>query len=164
MKIRKLKIRDYKIFKDEEFDFTDENGKTLDSIVLSGINGTKKTTLLKLIAELLNPKARLIKKTDISNIEIEFNKSEIELIFKNYSQIFGVEGVHYQRDYLSLIKKTNILSFECDCFTEKGSGGREYFEFVKDEIPLLFDIIRVIEENFEIATFQNIENNLKNIE
>ena len=161
MKIRKLQIRDYKIFKDREFDFTDENGKTLDAIVFAGIKGLKKTTLLEILAHILTPKARLIKKTDISNIEIEFNKSEIELIFNNHLRIFGTEAVHYQRNYINIMKKTNILSFECDCFTEKGSNGREYFEFVKDELPILFDIIQVIEENFKIATFQNIENNLK---
>ena len=32
MKIRKIKIKNYKIFEDIEFDFTDKNGKTLDTI------------------------------------------------------------------------------------------------------------------------------------
>ncbi len=44
MKIRKLKIKNYKIFDDIEFDFTDKNGNAIDMIVLAGINGTGKTT------------------------------------------------------------------------------------------------------------------------
>ena len=45
MKIRKLKIKNYKIFDDVEFDFTDQDGKTLDTVVLAGVNGCGKTTL-----------------------------------------------------------------------------------------------------------------------
>ena len=39
MKIRKLHIKNYKVFNDLELDFTDTNGKTLDKIVLAGVNG-----------------------------------------------------------------------------------------------------------------------------
>ena len=52
MKIRKLKIRNYKIFDDVEFDFTDAEGNTLDTIVLAGVNGCGKTTVLELISKL----------------------------------------------------------------------------------------------------------------
>ena len=34
MKIRKLKINKYKIFENIEFDFTDKNDKTLNTIIL----------------------------------------------------------------------------------------------------------------------------------
>lgn len=49
MKIRKLKIKNYKVFDDVEFDFTDKDGNTLDTVVLAGVNGTGKTTVLEFI-------------------------------------------------------------------------------------------------------------------
>jgi len=49
MKIRKLTIKNYKLFENEELDFTNENGQTLDTIVLAGINGSGKTSLLELL-------------------------------------------------------------------------------------------------------------------
>ena len=54
MKIRKLHIKNYKVFNDLELDFTDANGQTLDTIVLTGVNGCGKTTILELLADLLN--------------------------------------------------------------------------------------------------------------
>lgn len=49
MKIRKLSIKNYKIFDEVEFDFTDLEGKTLDTVVLAGVNGCGKTTVLELM-------------------------------------------------------------------------------------------------------------------
>lgn len=54
MKIRKIKIKGYKVFDDIEFDFTDSEGKALDTIVIAGVNGSGKTTLLELISYLFN--------------------------------------------------------------------------------------------------------------
>jgi len=56
MKIRKLKIKNYKVFDDIELDFTDKEGKTLDTIVLAGVNGSGKTTLLELFTNLFSMK------------------------------------------------------------------------------------------------------------
>jgi len=49
MKIRKLTIKNYKLFDNLELDFTDENSQTLDTIVLAGVNGSGKTSLLELL-------------------------------------------------------------------------------------------------------------------
>jgi len=46
MKIRKICLKKYKMFSDVTMDFTDSNGKTLDTIVIAGINGSGKTSLL----------------------------------------------------------------------------------------------------------------------
>lgn len=51
MKIRKLEIQNYKIFDDVSFDFTDENGETLSTVVLAGMNGCGKTTVLEVICD-----------------------------------------------------------------------------------------------------------------
>ncbi len=56
MKIRKLNLKNYKLFDNLELDFTDENGHTLDTIVLAGVNGSGKTTLLELIKDIFSRK------------------------------------------------------------------------------------------------------------
>jgi predicted ATP-binding protein involved in virulence len=53
MKIRKLIIKNYKIFDDVEFDFTDAEGNTLDTAVLAGVNGCGKATVLEVVRKFL---------------------------------------------------------------------------------------------------------------
>lgn len=48
MKIRKLELEGYKVFDTLELDFTDPEGNTLDTVVLAGVNGCGKTSLLDL--------------------------------------------------------------------------------------------------------------------
>ena len=67
MKIRKLHIKNYKVFNDLELDFTDANGKTLDTIVLAGLNGSGKTTVLEIIRKMFE--GRLF-----YNLMLELNK------------------------------------------------------------------------------------------
>ena len=52
MKIRKIHIEDYKIFKDFEIDLTNE-GKPLSIVAVAGINGSGKSTLLDYIYQYL---------------------------------------------------------------------------------------------------------------
>ncbi len=49
MKLRKLHIEDYKMFKDFDISFVDENDEALPIIVLAGVNGSGKTSLLEWI-------------------------------------------------------------------------------------------------------------------
>ncbi len=75
MKIRKLKIKNYKVFDDVEFDFTDKDGNTLDTIVLAGVNGSGKTTVLELINKLVN--------REIENTEDEADlKKKLKISFE----------------------------------------------------------------------------------
>jgi len=50
MKLRHLHIEDYKMFKDFDISFVDENDEPLPIIVLAGVNGSGKTTLLEVLA------------------------------------------------------------------------------------------------------------------
>ncbi len=51
MKLRKLHIENYKIFKDFNISFVDKEDKPLPIIVLAGVNGSGKTTLLEFIKD-----------------------------------------------------------------------------------------------------------------
>ena len=54
MKITKLHLKDFKVFDDLELDFTGKDGQPLNQIVLAGLNGTGKTTILEVIKGILN--------------------------------------------------------------------------------------------------------------
>ncbi len=91
MKIRKLHIKNYKVFDDLELDFTDANGNTLDKIVLAGVNGCGKTTVLEVIHNLYantfpNQLSAPNKSTSIEVIfEVtELEKLKIQYFFKLY--------------------------------------------------------------------------------
>ena len=96
MKIRKLHIKNYKVFDDIELDFTDANGKTLDKIVLAGVNGCGKTTVLELILSIYNnylSKNPPIDENTLIEIELELTLEEkkraqlnVSKYLKNYNQ------------------------------------------------------------------------------
>jgi len=54
MKIRKLQLTGYKVFDELELDFTDLEGNTLDTVVLAGVNGSGKTSILDLFYKMLH--------------------------------------------------------------------------------------------------------------
>ncbi len=83
MKIRKIHLKNYKMFNDVTLDFTDSHGKTLDTIVIAGINGSGKTTLLQLLQKLFSEGLNLFKvQTLLHKYEEEENAllcDEVEL-------------------------------------------------------------------------------------
>jgi len=81
MKLRKLHIDDYKMFKDFDISFVDANDEALPIVVLAGVNGSGKTTLLYCV---YNPK---------STFEIEtIDKQNNIGMANNYSASFGVSN------------------------------------------------------------------------
>lgn len=82
MKIRKLHIKNYKVFDDLELDFTDANGNTLDKIVLAGVNGCGKTTILEIIKKMYDGTlVEYFKKHKESSIKVEIELSLAEQDF-----------------------------------------------------------------------------------
>jgi predicted ATP-binding protein involved in virulence len=71
------------MFDDVTLDFTDSNGKTLDTIVIAGINGYGKTTLLQLLQKLFSEGLNMFKvQTPLHKYEEEENAllcDEVEL-------------------------------------------------------------------------------------
>lgn len=112
MKIRKLHIKNYKVFNDLELDFTDANGKTLDKIVLAGVNGMGKTMILELIKKMYDGTlfnySKEFQNTFIK-IEIEIFKREKE-VFNKYSStdnqrqanLFDIKSRLNNSDFITL--------------------------------------------------------------
>ena len=79
MKLRKLHIEDYKMFKDFDISFVDENDEPLPIVVLAGVNGSGKTTLL----EFLYSNFDILHRGDKDYIEyIEFDFRQNKYILK----------------------------------------------------------------------------------
>ena len=155
MKIRKIKIQDYKIFDNIEFDFTDEAGKTLDTIILAGINGTGKTTLIELLIKILSAKYEFESFGNF-RFEVEFEDEELKIIkeyfpnehhFYSSEEFFVIEELH----------KKSIINFECEYVEVIKQDGDNPWEKVINNLPLLNKIVQLINEenNFNISYFYN---------
>lgn len=84
MKIRKLAIQNYKIFDDVSFDFTDENGETLSTVVLAGMNGCGKTTVLEVLVNIFNSPHKFSTEHNLQ-IEFDFKSQEQDALLNNYT-------------------------------------------------------------------------------
>ena len=91
MKIKRVKLENHPILKNLELDFTDENGKPINTIILAGENGTGKTSILEIIYELSQLRVTSIAKNEIRQFEIEMNKDDLKLISKsqNYTHLIS---------------------------------------------------------------------------
>ncbi len=124
MKITKLHIKNYKIFDDLELDFTDADGKTLDKIVLVGVNGCGKTTILELIRKIYEGDFS-VNDREWWSVEVEFSQQEIETTKSNaftmkprpednlnVLRISINAGEEFNKDYFArLFTNKNIASF-----------------------------------------------------
>lgn len=110
MKIRKVIIKDYKVFDDIEFDFTDHDGNTLDTIVLAGVNGSGKTSLLELFAELFSGDEHSGLSCESVQIELEKHPDDTSL-FKTNSPFFQLIYKPRKSDTDSNIDKNDFRDF-----------------------------------------------------
>jgi len=103
MKLRKLHIEDYKMFKDFDISFVDENDEALPIVVLAGVNGSGKTSLLTSILKLDFPlktkKNKLINWLELSSDGKIHNSKNEECII----------GTVYGEANLSLDEVKNLL-------------------------------------------------------
>ena len=70
MKIEKVHIKNIKGIKDLELSFKKDN-KILDLIVLAGVNGSGKTTILEAIKDFFNNKYLNFNKPEKSNVNLD---------------------------------------------------------------------------------------------
>ena len=113
MKIRKLNIKNYKLFDNLELDFTDENGKTLDTIVLAGVNGSGKTSILELLKEIFSRKpekelAHLLKDFQIK-LELEIPSHTEKSLILNIIQKEYTKIARYNTEPSTVLEMMSLL-------------------------------------------------------
>ena len=99
MKIRKIEFTNHPIFGDLQLDFTDENGKTLNTIIIAGENGVGKSLLLNTIFEFSNLSLSNEKRDEKRKFEIELSSEEIQ----------ALEVGQHSKQYFTTNYKNNIF-------------------------------------------------------
>lgn len=154
MKIRKIHIEEYKIFKDFEIDLTN-NGEPLNIIVVAGINGSGKSSLLefiykfitsgsipkkennRIIGETLDPESgKLIPITFMTN----------DLIFKenypvNREEYLANNEVIFYKTYETDINhaRSAIVKYIDKLIFEKDKKSSEVYGIVKNKLKNIFE-------------------------
>lgn len=104
MKIRKLRFDNHYLFGSVVLDFTDDQGRAIDTIIIAGENGVGKSVLLDAIFEFSKGTISREKSNEKRIIEIELSDADFELF--NSSKRLS----HFSE----LGLKTNILNIEMD--------------------------------------------------
>jgi predicted ATP-binding protein involved in virulence len=130
IKLRKLYISKYKMFRDFSIDFVDNNDNTLPIILLAGINGSGKTSLLEYIIDKENFKDRS------SFLEVEDMEGRIystkdfdfpiDVIYAKTNLTIDTIKEILPKYIENMVYKDNILPFDA------------YKKF-RDEMKLIFD-------------------------
>lgn len=161
MKIRRLKIVGYKVIDYLDLDFTDANGKTLDTIIFAGLNGCGKTTVLEAIQSVLSDGMRNEYRRGNNDhyvflgkeilIEFDLTNSDFENKFvsmlRNGSEIVDkiiseklTEDRKYRKEFIQKIlasiekNKTFTLSYQSNGDQELLNNDFEVFNFFFDKI------------------------------
>ncbi len=161
MKIRKLHIKNYKVFDDLELDFTDANGVTLDKIVLAGVNGCGKTTILEIIKKMYDG--------TLSDYFINFSEGFIEIEI----ELTVLEKINLQKHLDTLFNDTNMKIYDTnklmkskysDFFTRLTSSKRDLSLKYMKGIGIFYGIVfsNNIHKNSARLLYLSINNNVKN--
>jgi predicted ATP-binding protein involved in virulence len=128
MKIKKIKINSYKVLQNFEINFSDRNGNILDTIVIAGINGSGKTTILELIENSFSTNFKFDNNDNnddyIDFIEKDATKLVYLRVFDNPKKLV----ISKIKDFLDYIREKN------EDLTIKESNKK-----LKDEINSIFE-------------------------
>ena len=139
MKLQKLHIENYKMFKDFDISFVDEEDNALPIIVLAGVNGSGKTTLLEFILNSL---------TYISMLKMQ----------SNFLELISLDTI-YKIDK-KIIKEKNSFDFTIETQKSKSySKGDTSFAYL---IPPEFDGISFLKNG--IVYFPSGIDDIKKVE
>ncbi len=144
MKLRKIFIKNHKMFKNAALDLTDKNNKTLDIIVLAGINGSGKTSLLQLIGKLFSEKSNILKidrpldKFEEENKAIICDEVKVEIEFSGQEKKNIKNLIKKLRSRISELIKHDIeigladkkILTNLKNFNRKLSGNNRYLELI----------------------------------
>tara|TARA_R110002020_G_scaffold154714_7_gene335368 strand:+ start:60 stop:1730 length:1671 start_codon:yes stop_codon:yes gene_type:complete len=80
MRIRKIEFENHPILGNTKFDFTDNNGKIINTIIIAGENGTGKSVTLNSIFNFSNYSLENKKRDEKRFFEIELNEEEVNIL------------------------------------------------------------------------------------
>lgn len=167
MKIKSLKIINNIILGNLNIDFTDKNGKIINSIIIAGENGTGKSTLLNIIYEFTNYNLVSIRSDEKREFVVEFSDEEINALkqdesTKSYFQKNAINNEYtFKFDYSILNNwdqvKISYISPDGDIKSIPG-----HFFTVNDRRKIIKAIYSDVEINFSPQNIKAITS--KNID
>ncbi|MFD1000353.1 AAA family ATPase [Ohtaekwangia kribbensis] len=83
MKIRKVELQGHPILGNLKLDFTDEQGRTIDTIIFAGENGTGKTAILDLLYQFSMFELNQQRRNEKRIFEVEFSPDELGVFHQN---------------------------------------------------------------------------------
>ena len=161
MKIRKIRFENHPIFGELELDFTDKDGKTINTIIIAGENGVGKSQLLNTIFEFSNltPSQKELKK-EKRYFEIQLSDNEIERLKPN--EIFS-KYLHtdYHNNIFFILIDYNIKGWnQISINGNKKDGSTSLLEKTlfshADTKAALRTIFSDVEINFTPNSIQNV--------
>jgi predicted ATP-binding protein involved in virulence len=146
MKLRKLHIEDYKMFKDFDISFVDENNEALPIIVLAGVNGSGKTSLLEWI------------------FKEYYEYLKEEELKKNNKNSYGLQVIHRTIGVPSFydIDKKNYKSLSNDFFIYIQSGVNDIEEISNEFVKTFYFFLK--EKDYRSSEItEHFHNYMKNV-
>lgn len=125
-KIKKIKFNNHPIFGNREFDFS-VDGKTYDTIIFAGPNGSKKTKLLEEIRKMTNSDFSNMHYTGDSSITITYDLRELDLKDKT-RRIRIVEMTKTVGFRNGVARKVDVYYNDSPSITEAYSSPEEKFD------------------------------------
>ena len=136
MKIEKIKIDEYKVFKNFEINFLDSENKPLDLVVLAGINGSGKTTLLDFI---------LAKSFNNTNLNGTLSLDATDFYFNN---------INLGKQSVGNLPLTLINKYEGKNLSKVQSLLKKHFIYVKAQEQKVQDIKKEILKYIDTLIFE----------
>mgnify|MGYP003296756163 CR=1 FL=1 len=155
MKFRKVSLSNHPILGNVNFDFTDKQGRTVDTIIIAGENGTGKSVLLSLLNS-YNPLLSAKQLGYSMRVEVELSADEISSLFGD-KDFVNMLGNRFTGNVISFIQDTSFRDDNPRVEFESKSGGKEIdyaFQFAKT--PSLYKtIFSDVEINFTPNNIQH---------
>ncbi|WP_394879954.1 AAA family ATPase [Gaetbulibacter sp. M235] len=151
MRFRKIALENHPIFTNLNLDFTDEENKSVETLILAGENGAGKTSVLDLLYEFSMINLSNKKRDERRSFEIELTPKELEILSnnENYKHFFNngfANGIFTVEFDFNIMHNWNQIkvSFHDSDNNEKTVTG-DFFQQ-----PEIKQIIRVVYSDVEI--------------
>ena len=122
MKYRKITFNNHPILGSVSFDFTDAQGKTVDTIIIAGENGCGKSFLLSFL-NTYNPSMSANRLGYTMRVEVELTDDDIRMLYEN-KDFVNVLGNKFSGNIVTFIHETNFRDDSSRAEFDSIAGGK----------------------------------------
>lgn len=148
MRFRKIKFQGHPILGDVSFDFTDAQGRTVDTIIIAGENGCGKSLLLSFM-NTYNPSMAAKQLGYTMHVEVEFSDDDIQLL-KGDKDFFNILGQRFSGNIVTFVHDTKFRDDSPRAYfiNKNGIEDSEY-SFLFGQVPSIHkSVFSDVEINF----------------